>query len=297
MFQPGDGEVLKLGPPCAGEVTIKVDPQHTGGSVAVGTETLLPGAEIPMHRHLQEEEILFVHKGQGRAIVNEQSMTVVPGMMVYVPRQAWHSLRNTGTGTLQITWTSAPPGLERFFRELSGAGPAVDAAAMQEIARRHGIEFRPAGSSPQPAPSQTGHRHRHHRRGRGGGRGANPPIRSAQPVQSVPPPSAAPAPSAISSSALAAERAPAPLKGQPSHAPPGGPPRHRRRHRGRGRGTGTSTPAPASPAQPPVAAPKPSTPRPQPERPRGRSRRRVKEVYMGGKWIKVEGEGPVISTD
>ena len=275
MFQPRDGEVLKLGPPCAGEVTIKVDPQHTGGSVVVGTETLLPGAEIPMHRHLQEEEILFVHKGQGRALVNERSMTVVPGMMVYVPRQAWHSLRNTGTGALQITWTAAPPGLERFFRELSGAGPAVDAATMQEIARRHGIEFRPSGASPEAAARPSGRRHHRRRRGRGGARGAKPPTRSAQPAQLAPPqpPAAGPA---------------------PSIAPPA---RHRRRRRGRGRGAGATPPASSSTAQPPVAAPKPSTPRSNQERPqRGRSRRRVKEVYMGGRWVRVEGEGPVIST-
>ena len=290
ISQPTEGEKLKLGPPCAGEVTIKVDPQHTGGSVAVGTETLLPGAEIPMHRHLQEEEILFVHKGQGRAIVNEQSMTVVPGMIVYVPRQAWHSLRNTGTGVLQIAWTAAPPGLERFFRELSGAGPTVDVATMQAIASRHGIEFRPAGASPQAAAPPSSHRHHRRWRCRGGGRGANPPTRSARPAQPVMPLSAIPSP------ARPAEPAPVPLKGQPSSGP-GSRPRHRRRHRGQGRGAGGTPPASSLTARLPAAPPKPSSPRPNQERPRGRSRRRVKEVYMGGRWVRVEGEGPVISTD
>ena len=109
----------------------------------MGTETILPGAAIPVHRHLQHDEVLFVHKGQGRAILDDHTMTVVPGTLLYIQRQAWHGVRNTGTGLLQLMWTVTPPGLEEFFRELSRVSGQADTATIQAIAQRHGIEFRP----------------------------------------------------------------------------------------------------------------------------------------------------------
>ena len=244
MLQPGEGETLKLGSPYAGDVVIKMDPEQVGGGFAAGTQTLSPGTEIPVHRHLQADRVFFIHKGQGRALVDQQAMTVLPGMTLFVPRQTWHSLRNTGTGAFQVVWIAAPAGIERFFRELAQAGGPVDAASLQSIAQRHGIELQAAGIA---------------------------------------------APAAAS-------------------APSGG--RHRRRHRG-GRGRrGGAQPSAAAPSPTPPAAPAQQVPKPAPRPPRGSStepgparrrvggyRRRVKEVYMGGKWVKVEGEGPVISTD
>lgn len=216
---PEKGEVLKLGPPASGEVIITVDPGSAGTAFSAGTQTLLPGAQMPVHKQLDQDTVWFVHKGQARATLNERVIVVVPGAMLYVPRGAWHGLRNTGTGTLQIAWVSAPPGLEAFFRDLSRAGASPSAQILQELAQRHRIEFRQAADAPVPA----GRRHR----GRRGG------------------------------------------------------------HRNRGGQRSTPPAAPAQQPSPPAAG------RQRP--PRGRHRRRVREVYMGGRWIQVEGEGPVIA--
>src|SRR3989338_73588 len=167
-MEPSHDEVLKLGPPATGEGVIKVDPRRTGSAFDMGTESLAPGAAIPVHRHLSPEEVLCTHKGQGRATLEGTSMTVLPGVMLYVPRNAWHGLRNTGTGLLQFTWTSAPPGIEEFFREVSRLGASSDAAAVQAVAQRHGLEFHPTGETVAATESATGQRHRR-RRGRGGG--------------------------------------------------------------------------------------------------------------------------------
>ena len=246
----------------------------------MGTETLLPGAELPVHRHLQCDEVLFVHKGQGRATLEAQAMTVVPGTVLYAPRQAWHGLRNTGTGVLQLTWVSAPAGLEGFFRELSRSGAAADAATLRDIAQRHGIEFRPGGEP--AAPQAPGPRPRRHRRGgRGRQRGA---ARQGQPSAGPPPQPAVAAPSAPS---------PPPQPDQPGLG------RRRRRHR---RGRHGAPPSPPQPSGAPSASPPAKGGPPQAQArpaPRGKRRSRfgrVKEVYMGGKWIRVVGEGPIIST-
>ena len=224
-----------------------------------------------------------MHKGQGWATLEAQTMTVVPGTVLYAPRQAWHGLRNTGTGVLQITWVSAPAGLEGFFRELSRSSAAADAATLGEIAQRYGIEFRPAG---EPAASQApGHRHRRHRRGgRGRGRG-----RQGQPSAGQPPQPVVAAPSL-------------PPQPQPSGD------RRRRRHRRGRRGAPPSHPKPSGtpsvpkPSGTPSVSPSATGGPPQVQArpaPRGKRRSRfgrVKEVYMGGRWIRVVGEGPIIST-
>lgn len=280
ILQPAEGETLKLGPPASGEVVIKVDPGRSDGLFAAGTETLLPGAEIPVHRHLHHDEVLFVHKGQGRAALEGEAKTVVPGTVIYAPKQAWHGLRNTGTGLLQVTWVSAPSGIQEFFRELARSGAPSQGAALQELAQRHGIEFRSDTAAP-PSPAPERRRRRRRRGGRGRQRAAAP--------QGQPPPTAAPATS---------ESLPTP---PPASASPGQPPgragRRRRRQRGRA-GPPAAQPQPqATPPRRAAAQPAPSSAARARREGRRGFRRRVKEVYMGGRWVQVVGEGPVISTE
>lgn len=268
---PDAAEKLTFGPPVAAEMTVLVDPRRAGTVFAMGTLNLLPGGALPMHRTLQHDAVLFVHKGQGRAVLADKRLTVVPGTVLVVPKGMWHSVRNTGTGLLQMTWTTAPEGLEEFFREFAKVNLS-DAAAVQALGQRYGAEFRAESGAPDAVTAPGAARRRH--RGRRGGKTAQKP---APPVASVPAAPAVPP------------------------AAPAQPHGHRRRRRGgRGRGGGSSArPAPAAPAL--------STPAPSPAaaaRPRhqrqgrgsGRPRRgRVKEVYMDGRWVTISGEGPVIA--
>ena len=293
ILQPAEGEILKLGPPAAGEVIVKVDSRQAQTAFAAGTETLQPGAEIPHHRSLQRDEVFFIHKGQGRIVLDGHSMTAVPGTMVFVPKQSWCSLRNTGTGLLQLTWVSTPGGIEEFFRELSRAGTSAELAAVKAIAERHGIELGEAAAAPVP-----GHGRRHRRR-RGGTPGDHP-APAASPIQQ--PQSAADVrPVAQPVLPLSAPSAARQAGAQPGIG--------RRRHRS-GRRSPRGLPAQqgqaavrpvvpaAAPEIKPAAASGPKPPAPRGGR-RGGPRRfgRVKEVYMGGKWVRVSGEGPVISGD
>ncbi|MBI3321904.1 MAG: cupin domain-containing protein [Candidatus Omnitrophica bacterium] len=289
------GEVLTLGPPCSGELVITVDPRLTGTPFAAGTETLLPGAHIPVHRHLRQDEVLFVYKGQGRITLDGRAITVVSGMMLYVPRQTWHGVRNTGTGVLHMTWTVAPPGLEEFFRECSRLGPAAGPGAVQELASRHGMEFRPEIDAAEAGPAVSRwRRHRGRRGGRGPKHGEGLTPQPVQSPQSVPRPGEPPPATAASS--IAPELA------------------HRRRHQRSRRPPRASAPPPSTtlrqgqerPAESqagsshPERVQRPQTARrtgrhPPPARRRGRHGGQLKEVYMGGRWIRVVGEGPVIA--
>ncbi|GEM_PF-141034 len=300
---PQKGEMLKLGPPASGEVVVIVDPALTGATCSAGTETLLPGAEMPVHRLLDQDRVLFIHKGQGRATLNEQTMIVLPGAMLHVPRGAWHGLRNTGTGALRIAWASAPPGLDVWLRELSRLGAAPSAQALQELAQRHRVEFRQATEGPKPAGS--------HHRGRRGGRRhhVSGSARAASSAPQVAPSAAAVGPAVAPAVAPSVGAAPSPTAVGVGAAR--GHPRHRSgRHRRGGGRSRSASPAVATAPQgrpvpaggsAPVSAPatKPASSRPggaeRPRSPRGYRSRRLKEVYMGGRWVQVEGGAPVIA--
>ena len=275
----------------------------------MGVQTLQPGGLIPVHRHLSRDSVVFVHKGQGRVTLEGRTMTVVPGMTVSVPRRAWYGLRNTGTGLFQVVWVSAPAGVEEFFREFSRLGESPAASAFQAAAQRHGIELRVGPEAPEAAgPQAPGRRHRRQHRG-----GRKPGGASSQPSQSVAQPSHA-QPAAAAPSPRLEPAAPAAQPGAAER-----PRRRRRRHRGRGgrgrpsAGGSPVAPSASTPIQAPgtgsqraaggAAGPAPSRPgggrpahAPRPRREGQRPRRgRIKEVYMGGRWVQVTGEGPVIS--
>lgn len=208
-------------------------------------------------------------------------MTVVPGMSVVVPRQSWYGLRNTGTGLLQAAWV-ATASVVGFFRELSQSG----AADLEALRRRYGVELRPeSGAGSHEAAVTAIPRRRRHRGGRGRGRRPDHAAAGA-PAERVAAPSAS-APTSSQSPATAAQAA----------AVPG-----RRRHR-RGRRGGARPSAVATGAPPPLKSPAPSgepsrSPRKAGTRPEQRRLRheRFKEVYMGGRWVRVSGEGPVIAS-
>ena len=69
--------MLELGRPCSGKVLVKVDPALTGAAFSAGIQTLLPGAEIPVQRHLQRDLVWFIHKGQGRAVLEDAGIAVL----------------------------------------------------------------------------------------------------------------------------------------------------------------------------------------------------------------------------
>jgi len=217
---------------------------------------LPPRAALPSHRFLRDDYAVVVLKGQGRATVGQHTATIVPGVSITVPRQTWYSLRNTGTGTLQVVWTASSPSVLAWFRELARA---TDAPAVSAAAQHHGVEL--AGEPAQEAvPAE-----RHHKRRRRGGRGR----------RRGPPSAAAPQPPAAA----------APAAGQPVSAAPAAIPPHAQARRAPRQGRRGARAAPAARSNPPRSA-----------RGRPRHSRRVKEVYMGGRWVRVEGEGPVIAS-
>ena len=144
VLERGDGAVLQRAP--GNTIMINVDPTRGSSGMAMGTQSLEPGAGIQVHRHEREDEVLFIHDGRGTAIVGDARTPVAKGDTIFVPRGAWHGVETSGE-RIDILWTVTPPGLEQFFRETSapaGEPPRnLTPAQMQAIGLKHGVTFRP----------------------------------------------------------------------------------------------------------------------------------------------------------
>ena len=119
VLQDGEGErrVRRTG---KGPFILKVD-RRNGGSpdLVMGYEDIAPGAEIQLHRHLVADEILFVHRGAGRASLDGRSVRVGVGATIYIPRNVTVGLANDGTEPLGVTFTFSRSGFEEMMRDNS----------------------------------------------------------------------------------------------------------------------------------------------------------------------------------
>jgi quercetin dioxygenase-like cupin family protein len=96
---------------------LKVTPQNSGSQhLVVGTETIPPGGVIPKHRHLGQDEILFLQTGSARVSLNDQDYEVHAGGMVFFPLNTWVSLRNTGAAPIQLIFIFSAPGFDEYMR-------------------------------------------------------------------------------------------------------------------------------------------------------------------------------------
>lgn len=128
IISPGQGEV-RVWRPLASEspaeqrfdttthFAIKID-KRRGGSPDFwfGTETLPPGAGISYHRHLHEDEVLYVVSGSARVHVGAIEGNAGPGSLVFIPRDTWVSVQPIGKTPTSILFAFNAPGFDRYMR-------------------------------------------------------------------------------------------------------------------------------------------------------------------------------------
>lgn len=119
-WQDGDELLYRDSPR---QISILIEPRTTGSQqLAMGLEVVDVGSEIPRHIHLDAEEILFIYDGQGRVQVGDETQDVGPETTVFIPKDTWHGLVNTGTTPLKLTWTFSPAGFQDRMRALAREG-------------------------------------------------------------------------------------------------------------------------------------------------------------------------------
>jgi mannose-6-phosphate isomerase-like protein (cupin superfamily) len=69
---------------------LKVDPISSGSShLVVGYEELPPGTAIPVHKHLMDEEVLFLPQGEATVTLGDSKRVVKQGTTTYIPTGVW----------------------------------------------------------------------------------------------------------------------------------------------------------------------------------------------------------------
>lgn len=118
ILQPADGEHRILRGRKA--ILLKVDPATVGSHhLFLGTEVMPPGDSIPTHRHLREEEAVFVHRGTLEVQLGDQHARAGPGATVFIPERTWISFRNPGPDTAEIVYVFNEPAFAQCLRAFS----------------------------------------------------------------------------------------------------------------------------------------------------------------------------------
>ena len=112
-----EGEVLRIRDGTT-IVRIKISKEQGAQSISFLSESLRPGDAAPIHKHMNEEEFLYVHKGFGLFTLGKKQYEVSEGSVAFIPKGVWHGTQNTGTENLEVRFGYSPAGFEGFFREV-----------------------------------------------------------------------------------------------------------------------------------------------------------------------------------
>ena len=128
-----------------GNIYIKFGSATGQRNMAIGTQQVTRGANIPVHRHFEMDEVFYVLDGTGTTTLNDVPHAFEKGSSIFIPKNTWHGFQNPENEIL-LLWIVMPSGLDAFFRETCSP-PGVPAKNLtreqiNQIARKYGTEFR-----------------------------------------------------------------------------------------------------------------------------------------------------------
>lgn len=128
-----------------GQVFIKAGTATGSDNLALGTQQVMAGGGIPVHRHLKMDESFYVLEGSGVLTLNDVPHRFEKGATIFIPRNTWHGFSNPDH-ELVLLWITSPAGLDGFFRETCnppGVPPKqFTREQIKEIALKYSTEFR-----------------------------------------------------------------------------------------------------------------------------------------------------------
>jgi quercetin dioxygenase-like cupin family protein len=103
--------------PASSQFMLKVSPKNNGSQhLVAGTEVLAPGATLPKHRHLLQDEILLIQGGTAHVSLGEEERDLHSGALVFIPANTWIGGKNIGTEPIALTFVFSEPGFEETMR-------------------------------------------------------------------------------------------------------------------------------------------------------------------------------------
>jgi quercetin dioxygenase-like cupin family protein len=109
------GEALDT--PIGALITFKARGEQTGGALTAFESVAAPGEGPPFHRHLSQDETIYVLEGTIRVRLGEEVHQAPVGSFVFMPRGVPHAWQNVGedSARLLVVFTPSAAGMERFF--------------------------------------------------------------------------------------------------------------------------------------------------------------------------------------
>jgi quercetin dioxygenase-like cupin family protein len=134
-------------------LNVKIDRLSVPHTTMMVATQKLAASGIPVHIHKWEDELLYVIKGRGFAVINEEQ-TPVPietGSVLYIPLGEWHGLKNVDPkdpmDVLLVTTPVKSNGLGDFFRFATvqpGHPPLnLPEGEFLKLVRKYGMEVPP----------------------------------------------------------------------------------------------------------------------------------------------------------
>ncbi len=117
-IQPGDAESYWQPVPANGQIDVIFAPHIVAMEhpIGFGTQTVPPGGYVREHAHDRNEEVIYVIRGRGRAVLDGENHPMQPGSAFFVGRNRRHMFINEGSEDISWIWLIVPNGLEDFFR-------------------------------------------------------------------------------------------------------------------------------------------------------------------------------------
>ena len=117
LLEKNEGERRIWREPPPGDFILKVSPKNNGSQhLVMGTEDMAPGDEFPTHRHLEQDEILYIVKGTVHAHVGDQEGDLHAGGTVFIPANTWVDVKNATSETASVVFVFSAPGFENYMR-------------------------------------------------------------------------------------------------------------------------------------------------------------------------------------
>ena len=99
-----------------GNIFIKLGSATGSENLALGTQQVMVGTGIPIHRHFKMDEAFLVLEGSGTLILNDERYPFEKGGTIFIPKNSWHGFENPDHELL-LLWVVTPVGLDGFFRD------------------------------------------------------------------------------------------------------------------------------------------------------------------------------------
>lgn len=117
LLEKNEGERRTWREPDHGDFVLKVSPKNNGSQhLVLLTEDMVPGDEFPRHKHLMQDEMLYIEKGTVHVHVGDQEGDLHAGGTVFIPANTWVSVKNAGPETASVVGIFSAPGFEDYMR-------------------------------------------------------------------------------------------------------------------------------------------------------------------------------------